>query len=91
MHTPSTCFPSCSLTHGHQPRTDFWENRELGRDFFKVAGLPIPGNIFMLHFCGLFAGGIRLSRSNSTEPVTEIENDLSFTYNGNLLVNFILP
>lgn len=74
-HTPSTCFPSCSFTHGHQPRTDFWEKSELGIGFFKEAELPIPGIIFRLHFSGLLAGGIRLSRSSSTEPVTEIENN----------------
>lgn len=74
-HTPSTCFPSCSATHGHQPRTAFWEKRELGRGFFKEAEFSIPGNIFRLHFSGLLAGGMRLSRSNSTEPIKEITTD----------------
>lgn len=72
-HTPSTCFPSCSLTHGHQPRTALWEKRELGCGFLEEAEWPIPGNIFRLHFSGVFAGGIRLSRSSSTEPVTNIK------------------
>lgn len=64
-HTPSTGFPSCSIAHGHQPRTDFWEKRELSWDPI------IPCNIFRLHFSGVLAGGIRFSKSSSTEPVTE--------------------
>lgn len=71
--TPSTRFPSCSFTHGHQPRTAFWEKSELGSGFFKEDEFGIPGSIFRLHFSGLLAGGIRLRRSNSTEPLGVIK------------------
>lgn len=70
-HTASTCFPSCSLTQGHQPRTDFWEKRELAASFLDE--LLIPGNILSLHFSELFAGGIRLRRSSSIVPETNIK------------------
>lgn len=71
--TPSTCFPSCSFTHGHQPRTAFWEKSELGIGLFKEDEFGIPGSIFRLHFSGLLAGGIKLRRSSSTEPLGEIK------------------
>lgn len=71
--TPSTSFPSCWFTHGHQPRTAFWEKSELGSGFFKEDDFGIPGSIFKLHFSGLLAGGIRLRRSSSTEPLGEIK------------------
>lgn len=71
--TPSTCFPSCSFTHGHQPRTAFWEKSELGNGFFKEDEFGIPGSIFKLHFSGLLAGEIKLRRSSSTEPLGEIK------------------
>ena len=71
-HTPRSCFPSFSIAHGHQPRTDFWEKRELDSIFLEEADPIIPGSIFKLHFSGVLAGGMRLSRSSSTEPVTEI-------------------
>lgn len=71
--TPSTCFPSCSFTHGHQPRTAFWEKSDLGIGFFMNSEFGIPGSICRLHFSGLLAGGIKLRRSSSTEPLGEIK------------------
>lgn len=44
----------------------------MGSGFLEEAELAIPGSIFRLHFSGLLAGEIRLSRSSSTEPITEI-------------------
>lgn len=57
--TPRMCFPSCSIIQGHQPRTDFWENRELGGGCLEGVEPVTPGNIFRLHFSGVLAGGIR--------------------------------
>lgn len=71
--TPSTCFPSCSFTHGHQPRTAFWEKSDLGIGFFMNSEFGIPGSIRRLHFSGLLAGWIKLRRSSSTEPLGEIK------------------
>lgn len=71
--TPSTCSPSCSFTHGHQPRTAFWEKSELAIGLFKEFEFANPGNIFRLHFSGLLAGGIKLRRSSSTDPLGKIK------------------
>lgn len=65
--TVSTQLPFCAFAHGHQPRTDFREKRDVG--FALEATVPfIPGNILRVHFSGVLAGGTSLSRSSSTEP-----------------------
>lgn len=77
QHTPRTVFSFCLSSHGHQPRTDFWEKSE----FLDVAHGPIfPSSIFRLHFSGVLAGGTRLSRSSSTEPVGNVTLHIKTSY-----------